>query len=485
MLVSDLAKWPQLEVVSREALGPVLREQWLQQQGFSSTDHSVGLGRLKGVRYLLQGVISAPQDLLTITVQVIDVETGVVKGSITAHGEESEIPNLEQDLVIQILRVFDQSLDRNISSNSGEVEAGQPGVVQEPFTVEKGGKHALPSGHVPSYTLSEIDAFLTLEKLTHERKEAFQLAETIWREGWVYEMGQPSYQIWQLHHPTFRAVSTIHIPVSVFFSPRRMVEIFEKTGKAAADSERRLNSDGFLISMGGDSGAQQLFVEHFQGPRRVFVRALNEDGEVLAMFSHWTWRTERRFHMPLSRQISVPMWPKSFISGLALFPVAWIQGEGHQVTFDATILPVPDEHVLVRLEPLKESDNDEDRDPDLMLQEILLLESIEQLIRSHWTPAVTEALPSPGYLPGNKRTAAGVVHIQDGAIAQVQFQNWPDDPFFIKSLQDLQMNLLESCIACKNAQRLLPSSPGYSKTFRLQLTLIKDTHALQLGSLSP
>ena len=44
MLTSDLAKWPFLSVIAREALGPVLREQWLQQRGFSSSADLVDLG---------------------------------------------------------------------------------------------------------------------------------------------------------------------------------------------------------------------------------------------------------------------------------------------------------------------------------------------------------------------------------------------------------------------------------------------------------
>lgn len=87
MLVSDLAQWPQLEVVSRDALGSVLREQWLQQRGFSSVENPVGLGKLKGVRYLIQGRMYVQQDILSVDLQIVDVETGVVVGSVSAQGE--------------------------------------------------------------------------------------------------------------------------------------------------------------------------------------------------------------------------------------------------------------------------------------------------------------------------------------------------------------------------------------------------------------
>ena len=40
MLASDLAKWPTLSVIAREALGSVLREQWLQHRQFSLAECS-------------------------------------------------------------------------------------------------------------------------------------------------------------------------------------------------------------------------------------------------------------------------------------------------------------------------------------------------------------------------------------------------------------------------------------------------------------
>jgi hypothetical protein len=164
--------------------------------------------------------------------------------------------------------------------------------------------------------------------------------------------------------------------------------------------------------------------------------------------------------------------------------VDWIEREGHHVTFDAVVVPVPDEQVIVMLEPLGGSEENTNVVPGQVHQEEVLLQTVEKWIRSHWTPAITEGLPLSGYLPGNKRTAVGVVHIQDGKIVQIQFQNWPDEPLFFRSLNDLTSNLLGSCVECQDSGQDVPSSSRSSKTFRLQLTLVKDIHALQLGSRS-
>jgi TolB-like protein len=481
MLVNERAKWPHLEVISREALGPVLREQWLQQKGFSSPANPVGLGRLKGVRYLIQGIFYAQYERITVDLLVIDVETGVVAGSITSHGVEADIPSVKQDLVTQILRIFDPSLHRNTLSNSGETEKEGQITLREQIAVKKGVKNALSSEPNPFHS---IDTLLSFEKLHYERREAYHFAETIWNEGWVLEIGQPYYHIWKLPTSFMKTVPIMDIPVSLFFSPHRLVESFGKKGKTAADIDIHVVSNGLQIFIEEGAGSHQIFVEHLHKPRRVFVRALNEQGDVLAIFSHWTWRTESKFHMPNSHRVSLPMWPEPFISGWAQFPLDWVEREGHHMTFDAGIFPVPDEHVLVVLEPLEESDEKNEKvNPDQPSQDEILLQTLEKSIRSHWAPAITEALPIPGYLPGNKRTAVGVVQIENGTIVQLRFQEWPDEPYFLKSLHDLQSHLLGSCMTCRNSGPGDP--PQYSNSFRFQLTLIKDIHALQLGSHFP
>jgi len=484
MLVSDLANWPQLEVVSRDALGPVLREQWLQQRGFSSASNPVGLGELKGVRYLIQGRIYAQDGVLSVDLQVVDVETGVVVGSVEAQGLESEIPLLEQNLVTRTVRLFDPSLSLNTGSTSSEVEKELPRALNRHERVERERRNALPPSQYHSHSVHQIDALLSLEKLTHQRREAFQLAETIWSEGWSFEMGKPFYHVWQLSNQTTRSVPIITLPISVFFSSTRLADIFEKVWSAGTDLEVGFEADGFRITTDESSGTNQLFIEHFHKPRRVFVRALDDQGHVLAVFSDWAWRTESRIQMPDPQSISIPMWPETFITGLAQFPVGWVEREGRHVTFEVVVVSVPDEKAGVFVESIEESEKEKKGSSDSAPQEEDLLQTVERLIRSHWKPAITEGLPLLGYLPGNKRTAVGLVHIQDGKIVQVNFQNWPDEPVFIKSLNDLQANLLGSCVECQDSNLIVPLPSRFSKVLRLQLTLVKDIHALQLGSRS-
>lgn len=479
MLMNDLSKWPHLEVVSREALGPVLREQWLQQRGFSSSANPVNLGQVKGARYLIQGSIYASHELLTINLQIVSVETGVVMESIRAQGVETEIPHLEHDLVTQVMRFFDSSPYLHKGAPSNE----RADVERSPDNNEKRGQ-IYSFAQLPSHSVHQIDALLSLEKLTHQRREAYELAESIWRDGWSFEIGQPIYHIRQISSQPLRSVSVMDIPISAFFSPHRIVDIFKNASNGETDTGMHFDSEGFHIAMDDSSGAKQLFIENFHRPRRVFIRALNEHGDVLAVFSHWTWRSNKNNHLMNPQHNSVPMWPRPFITGLAQFPVDWIEREGQQVIFDAAVVPVPDEQVIVMLEPLEESAENKKSNLEQTHQEENLLQAVENLVRSQWAPAITEALPLPGYLPGNKRTAVGMVGIQKGKIVHIQFQSLPEEPFFIRSLLDLQAQLLGTCVECQDSDTIVPSSSQFNKTLRLQLTLVKDIHALQLGSRS-
>ncbi|WP_447962225.1 CsgG/HfaB family protein [Nitrospira sp. Ecomares 2.1] len=484
MLVSDLAQWSQLEVVSRDVLGSVLREQWLQQRGFSSDENTVGLGRLKGVRYLIQGRMYAQEEALAVDLQIVDVETGVVVGAVNAKGLESDIPGLEQDIVTRVLGMFDPSLNVETGSMSDQMAESSQLSSNRHLEIDRE-RGSLPFlGSVPSHAVNQIDALLSLEMLTHKRREAYWLAETIWHEGWVSEIGNPLHQVWQFPNASLSNLPIMAIPISLFFSPHRLAHIFEQTQKTETGYGGYVDSDGFRTTIDEASGAQLLFVEHFQKRRRVFIRAINEQGDVVAIFSDWGWRTERKFTMQGTQGVSVPMWPNPFITGFVKFPVDWVEREGRHVTFDSVVVPVPDEQVLVLLEPIGELQKEEIEISSQNDQEDNFLKELGNQIKSNWTPSITEGLPVRGYLPGNKRTAVGIVHAQDGKIRDIQFQHWPEDPFFLKSLQDLQLKLLGACLECRNSGQVLPPLPASFKTFRLQLTLVKDIHALHLGSRS-
>lgn len=97
-----------------------------------------------------------------------------------------------------------------------------------------------------------------------------------------------------------------------------------------------------------------------------------------------------------------------------------------------------------------------------------------------WKPPIAEALPVEGYLPANKQAVGALLHMQAGKITKVQFLHASHNTLFTRSLEELKPYLLGYCVSCQDFET---SSSGSSfETIRLQLTLVKDLHALRFGS---
>ena len=482
MLASDLAKWPSLSVISREALGPVLREQWLQQRGFSSPGSAVDLGKIQGVHYLVRGGFHYYEDNLRIDLQVVDVETGVVVSALTAQGREAEIPRLEQDLVMQILTVFDRSLDSRTDDFSDGLQDDLPPKIFLGRADEKGRLHTENSGAFGLHSVHQIDARLSLERITQHRMQAYRVAATIWHAGWSTEMGQPIYRVWQPSEDSKEPIPLLTLPVVLFMQPNKITDVLKNLEGGDVPAFVNLESDGFVIKHADVTGASQLFFEQIRKPQRLFVRALNEHGELIAVFSKWSWQTEAILRILSTDRIVFQMWPQPFMSGLAEFPVSWIQQDSRHVTFDAMMVPISDERRTIVLEPVNLPEAGQEESGMEISNRTGSLLPLENWIRMKWEPPITEAFPITGYLPANKRTVVGLLHLQAGKIVKVQFLNAPHDSLFSRSLEDLKPYLLGYCLSCQVSDKDSPKST--SQTLRLQLTLVKDLHAFQFGSRS-
>ena len=106
MLTTDLALWPDIEIVSRQLLGEVLREQWIQHRGTSESDSVVKLGQLSGARYLVKGSVYPLDADLVVDVHILDVENGIVVRTARATGTFETVPALVRKLAQQIGKFF-------------------------------------------------------------------------------------------------------------------------------------------------------------------------------------------------------------------------------------------------------------------------------------------------------------------------------------------------------------------------------------------
>ncbi|TFG62683.1 MAG: hypothetical protein E4H32_05505, partial [Nitrospirales bacterium] len=232
-----------------------------------------------------------------------------------------------------------------------------------------------------------------------------------------------------------------------------------------------------------DRSIFELFLEQVRQPQRIYVRALNEQGELIAVFSKWFWQTGAILHNPSPDKILFPLWPQPFMSGVAEFPVSWVERGEQHVTFDVVIVPIPDEKLTLVLEPILADGAKEKEDHLPSLEEVDVLGPLHNWIRMKWNPPISEALPVDGYLPANREIVNALLHVQAGKIMRVQFLNASPNPLVSRSLEELKADLLGYCVSCQDAEKV--SFSPTLRTIRLQLTLVKDLHALRIGSRSP
>lgn len=481
MLANDLANWPSLSVVARKSLGPVLREQWLQHRGFSPTIPPVDLGHIQGARYLVRGGFYEHEENFRVNLQVIDVETGVIVRALSAEGGYSEIPRIEQDLVVQILKLFNAPLD------STETEI--PDLLEEELLKrdslgqddEKNGLQVNGTDSFSVNSVHQIDLQLSLERMTQYRMDAYRLAEKIWQKGWFSEIGQPLYRFLQSSENTKESLPLLILPISLFMEQNKIAEILKDWEEADVHPLAHLESDGFSRGQTNDSGGtSQLFFRHVLHPRRIFVRALNEQGELMAVYSKWSWQTERILHDSSHERIFFPMWPQPLLSNMAEFPLSWVERGEQHVTFDLVVVPIPEELLTIVLEPVIPSEIEAPNERMQTSEEAAFLMSLEKWIRMKWKPPVADAFPVEGYLPANKRTVGALLQLQEGKIMKVQFHDIPQDPLFARSLEELKSDLLAYCGQCQKAGTF--SSSPTLQAIRLQLTLLKDLRAFRFGS---
>lgn len=480
MLTYDLAAWPSLSIVSRDALGAVLREQWIQQRGFSSPVGPIALGHIQGVRYLVRGGFYQQKDLLTINMQIVDVETGVVVRTMMAQGPEGDIPRLEQDLVRQLLRVFDSSPDLSRRGRSDEVEVER--FKRGEGSVE-GRENALtPKGQdlFGKLSVHELDLQLSLERITQQRLQAYQAGIAFWRDGWSMELGQPTYDIWQASSNSSSPTPLLGLPIALFMKSEAIADVLRTVKGWDVDSFIHLEPYGMARDMRDSTGVSQLFLDQVRQPHRMYVQALNEQGELLAVFSRWNWQTGVILQNSGPDEIRLPLWPQAFVSGVAEFPVSWVEREGAHVTFDVVFEPIPDEKRILVLEPiLTEGEKDEEtRLPTREERDVL--RPLRDWIQLKWNPPITEALPVEGYLPTNRETMQAILHVQGGNIARVDYLNASSNPLVSRSLEELRSDLVGYCVSCEDAGKA--SSKPIFDAIRLQLILVKDLHPLRIGS---
>jgi hypothetical protein len=297
------------------------------------------------------------------------------------------------------------------------------------------------------------------------------------------EMGQPTYDIGQATSYSASPTPLLRLPIALFMKTEALADVLGMVNGWDVDAFIRFEPYGMVRDTRDTAGISQLFLEQVRQPRRMYVRALNEHGELLAVFSKWDWQTGMILQNSGPDEIRLPLWPQAFVSGVVEFPVSWVEREGAHVTFDVVFEPISEEKRILVLEPVLtgEDKNEASRLPADEGRDVL--DPLQDWIQLKWSPPITETLPVEGYLPTNREAIQAILHVQGGNIVRVDYLNSSSNPLISRSLEELRSDLVGYCVSCKDVGN---GSPKLNfDAIRLQLILVKDLHALRIGSRSP
>lgn len=80
---AELVRTGRFTVIERGAMEEVLREQGFQHSGCVSTECAVQIGNLLGARQMVAGSIGQVGAVFTVSVRIIDVQSGKIGGATT------------------------------------------------------------------------------------------------------------------------------------------------------------------------------------------------------------------------------------------------------------------------------------------------------------------------------------------------------------------------------------------------------------------
>ncbi len=480
MLVTDLALLHGVRVVSRHRLGEVLREQWLQHRGSFEEASSVRLGRMVGAHYLLSGLYYIDGEDLVLEVHLLDVEQGAVARTFRVTGVAHAIPDLELDLASRLGHVFDPAAlgpasGTDVASSNGEESLAvfDPTVVDNVHQ-EALAQESLPNVHAPLTTTLRTDTVLGLERLRHVRDAAARMADDLWSQALTIRLGALRYA-----SKSVSDVGPASFIVSIPVSATLREEDLRRLGSGLTIMSHDGGAEGpemVLSYDASDAGAQQLFREAIQAPRRLFVRAIRESGEVLAVSSEWSWRMDSHVRVRADGTVSLPRFPSPILQGNATFEGAWLIGHDATMTFDAVVVPVPDESRSISVEIV--DDQSEMEGSGLTKPE--LVASLQSWLLQHWTPPVAESIPTTGYLPGNRRQGVVLVSGIGGTISQTQVIQMDKEEKFSQSVSEVLQKLPGKCFP-RCVESPSEKVPPKSLTLRVQFELVKDIRHVGLG----
>jgi len=117
MMITDLSKIKLLDIVEREKLEEVIKEQNLQSTRHFDDSTAVKIGKLLGAEIILVGAYFEMSSQMRIDARMIDVETGRILKSEGVNGKNEEFFALKDQLIWLIAKDFDTQYTETTREN--------------------------------------------------------------------------------------------------------------------------------------------------------------------------------------------------------------------------------------------------------------------------------------------------------------------------------------------------------------------------------
>ena len=125
MLISDLSNIHMLDIVERDRLEEILKEQKLQKNKSFDPSTASEVGKLLGAEIILTGAYFEMFGSFRIDARFIDVETGEILKSEGVDGESNNFFKLEKQLAWKIIKNLDVKISDNENQNLKNAESDQ------------------------------------------------------------------------------------------------------------------------------------------------------------------------------------------------------------------------------------------------------------------------------------------------------------------------------------------------------------------------
>ncbi len=433
MLITDLRQGVGVEMVQRERLEDVMREQSLQAAGRIEDKTAVRVGRLTGATVMLLGSATRVGDILRLDAHLLDVERGTVLGAASVAGPLDDVLSLEKQLASRLLRLLQRAprpiptLGSSHAPATKAVEALYQGVDAADRGDVDGAlaKFEAAMAKAPPYADAERRYERTLRKIDtarlwasasglsggdeDRRRLGARIADDLFREGLLAEV-----QAEQLDRGIVRLL--------IRFNDATIVRVRQEVERLGGTSTELENT---LVLGLGQNQIYAGFVRAIETRRRVFLHVQGPDGRQVAIYSQLKgWAGQDWISSAQGGEVVLYLGKRLAVT----IPLPALAFEGESLRFVVSLEPVPREQAVLQVELLRTGHDDREivltprsdgqipepgttSEPSESETEALRM-AIAGEFERRWNPDLWERPPGPGYLPSARRSIMVSAQVQ-------------------------------------------------------------------------